>query len=247
MKLAEKVVFITGAARGLGRAAAVECAREGADVVVHYTRSAGEAAQLVDEIRALGRRALAVQADVGDYPAIDHAITNAVNEFGRIDVLVNNAGVLIRSLLMTMDVADFATVIRTNLIGPFHCIKAVGRHMIKQKSGVIINLSSVAGERALVGQGAYGSSKGGIHVLTGTAAKEFARYNIRVNAVAPGAIDAGMTSSLPEEYNNKYVNDIPLKRYGKADEVAKAIVFLASNESSYITGHVLHIDGGLLC
>jgi 3-oxoacyl-[acyl-carrier protein] reductase len=247
MKLEKKIVFVTGAGRNLGRAMALECARCGADVVVHYSRSGAEAEAVVGEIRALGRRAMALQADVSDYAALDRAIGQAVQEFGRLDVLVNNAGVLKRSLLMMMDVAEFASVIDTNLVGAFHGIKAASRHMIKQRGGAIVNISSAAGERGMVGQGAYSASKGGLNVLTGVAAKELARYGIRVNAVAPGAIDTGMIRTLPEDFHAKYLKDIPLGRYGEPEEVARTVAFLASSEASYITGHTLTVDGGLLC
>jgi 3-oxoacyl-[acyl-carrier protein] reductase len=247
MKLENKVVFVTGASRNLGRAIALECARAGADVVVHYTRSEGEARQVASDIEALGRRALVVRADVANYGELDAAIVRCVKELGRIDVMVNNAGVLLRSLLMMMSADDFDTVIRTNLNGTFHGIKAASRHMIKQRAGVIVNVSSAAGERGMVGQGAYAASKGGVNLLTGVAAKELARYGIRVNGVAPGALDTGMIRALPEEFHEKYLKDIPLARYGDPGEVGRAIAFLASDEASYVTGQTLSVDGGLLC
>jgi len=247
MKLENKVVFVTGASRNLGRAIALECARAGADVVVHYTRSEGEAREVADEIEALGRRALVVRARVENYAELDAAVVRCVKELGRIDVMINNAGVLLRSFLMMMDVNDFDTVIRTNLNGSFHGIKAASRHMIKQRSGVIINVSSAAGERGMIGQGAYAASKGGVNLLTGVAAKELARYGIRVNGVAPGALDTGMIHALPPEFHEKYLADIPLSRYGAPEEVGRSIAFLASSEASYITGQTLTVDGGLLC
>jgi 3-oxoacyl-[acyl-carrier protein] reductase len=247
MKLENKIVFVTGASRNLGRALAIECAREGADVAVHYSKSEAEAQQVAEEIRALGRRAMVVRADVAEYKELDAAIAACVKEFGRIDVLINNAGVLIRSLLMMMDVKDFESVIKTNLVGTFHGIKAASRHMITRRGGVIINVSSAAGERGLIGQGAYSASKGGINLLTGVAAKELARYGVRVNGVAPGAIDTGMIQDLPDDFRDKYLKDIPLARYGDPAEVGRAVAFLASAESSYITGQTITVDGGLLC
>jgi 3-oxoacyl-[acyl-carrier protein] reductase len=247
MQLDKKVVFISGAARNLGRAMALACADAGADVAIHYRSSADAAHELVAEIEAMGRRAFAVAADVGDYAQFDAAVSACVQRFGRVDVLVNNAGVLLRSMLMMMSPQDFETVIRANLLGTFHGMKAVSRHMIKQRGGVIINVSSAAGERGMIGQGAYSASKGGVNSLTGVGAKELARYGVRVNGIAPGAINTGMISALPEDFQDKYVRDIPLGRYGEADEVARVVVFLASSAASYLTGQTITVDGGLLC
>ena len=247
MKLSGKIVFVTGASRNLGRSIALECAKEGADVIVHCVNGVADAEAVVEEIKSMGRRAMSVQADVQNYKQFDAAIALTVKEFGRLDVLINNAGLLLRSLLMMMDVADFESVIKTNLVGAFHGMKAASRHMIKQRGGVIINVSSAAGERGMIGQGAYAASKGGLNVLTGVAAKELARYGIRINAVAPGAVDTGMIKTLPDDVHNDYLKLIPQGRYGRPEEIAKSVAFLASDEASYITGTTLTIDGGLLC
>jgi 3-oxoacyl-[acyl-carrier protein] reductase len=244
--LTDKTVLVTGASRGIGRAIAVACARAGADVVVNYARSADEAAQVVDEVRSLGRRAEAVACDVSDLDSVQTMMKRAVGEFGRVDVLVNNAGVLLRGFLMMVPAADFASVLQTNTIGTFHCIKAVSRYMVQRRSGCIVNVSSLAGFRGLMGQGAYAASKAAVNSLTALAAKELAKYNIRVNAVAPGCIDAGMMKDFSDETRESYVGQIPMKRYGRAEEVAQAVIFLASDASSYITGHVLPVDGGML-
>lgn len=247
MRLEGKIVLVTGAARNLGRAIALECAANGAHVAVNYARSADEAQTLVDEIRALGRDACAIQGDVGDYAQTDAMVKRTVAEFGRIDVLVNNAGLLLRSLLMMMEPQDFERVVRTNLLGAFHGVKAASRHMIKQRGGSIVNISSLAGQRGLVGQGAYSSSKAGMDSLTTIAAKELARYGVRVNGVAPGTVDTGMMGQLTEEVQQSYLRDIPLKRYGQPAEIARGVVFLASDDASYITGQTLTIDGGMVC
>lgn len=247
MKLDNKVAFVTGASRNLGRAIALECARNGADIVVHYSINGELAAEVCEKVRELGRRAIAVQAPVEDYRQLDQAVVAAVATFGRIDVLVNNAGVLVRSLLMVMDIQEFERVIHTNLIGAFNGIKCVARHMIKQRAGAIVNVSSVAGARPMIGQGAYAASKAGLNVLTAVAAKELSRYGIRVNGVAPGAVNTGMINTLPEDVHANYLKMIPQGRYGDPEEVARATVFLASDDASYMTGTTITVDGGMQC
>jgi 3-oxoacyl-[acyl-carrier protein] reductase len=247
MKLENKVVVVTGASRNLGRTIAVECATRGADVVVNYCNSETEAQEVVTEIQSLGRRSVANKADVGDYAQADELLKQVVTDFGRVDVLVNNAGVLRRSLLMMMEPSEFEHVVRTNLLGSFHGTKAVSRHMIKQRGGCIVNVSSLAGQRGWPGQGAYSASKAGVDSLTTIAAKELARYGIRVNGVAPGTVDTGMMHTLPEDVQQGYLRDIPLRRYGAPEEIARGVAFLASDDASYITGHTLTIDGGMVC
>jgi 3-oxoacyl-[acyl-carrier protein] reductase len=245
MDLTNRVAVVTGASRSLGREIALELARRGADVVVNYAASAEPAEEVAAEIRGMGRRAFACHAPVQDFAAVKAMMQRAADELGRIDVLVNNAGVLRRSFLMMTSEEDFTETLAINLTGSFHCIKAVSRQMIKQRSGAIVNISSLAGLRGLVGQGAYAASKGGLHSLTVVAAKELSRYGVRVNAVAPGVIDIGMMNDFTAATQKDYLAQIPLGRPGRAEEVSRVVAFLASDDASYITGHVLPIDGGM--
>jgi 3-oxoacyl-[acyl-carrier protein] reductase len=245
MDLSGKVVLVTGASRGLGQAIALRCAERGADVVVNYASSQEQAEEVAETIRAAGRRSRVIGAKVEDYDSVVSMMKQVVDEFGRIDVLVNNAGVLLRGLVMMCPPADFQTVLNTNITGAFHCIKAASRHMVSKRSGSIINISSVAGTRGLKGQGAYAASKAALNSLTTVAAKEFASYGIRVNGVAPGCIYAGMMKSFSEETKTDYLSGIPLGRYGDAAEIGDAVAFLASSASSYITGQILTVDGGM--
>ena len=243
--LADKVALVTGASRGLGRAIALELAAAGADVMVNYASSAEAAEQVAAEIRALGRRALTVQARVEDEEEVKVMFQTLKRELGRLDVLVNNAGILERSFLMMTKTETFRKTLDINVTGTFHCIKAGSRMMISQRSGAIVNISSLAGLRGLMGQGAYATSKSALHGLTTVAAKELARYGVRVNAVAPGVIDIGMMHDMKDGGPDDYLGQIPLGRAGRPEEVAQVVTFLASEQSSYITGHVLPIDGGM--
>jgi 3-oxoacyl-[acyl-carrier protein] reductase len=246
MKLENKVVVVTGASRNLGRTIAVECATRGADVVVNYCNSESEAKEVVAEIQSLGRRSVAIKADVGEYAQADELLKQVVTDFGRVDVLVNNAGVLRRSLLMMMEPGEFEHVVRTNLLGSFHGTKAVSRHMIKQRGGCIVNVSSLAGQRGWPGQGAYSASKAGVDSLTTSAAKELARYGIRVNGVAPGPIWTPLipATGWDDERIRTFGSDTPLGRAGQPAELAGAYVYLASEESSYTSGSIVAVTGG---
>jgi 3-oxoacyl-[acyl-carrier protein] reductase len=238
--------MVTGASRGIGRAITIELAQAGASVAINYAGNEVAAQQTAQLIIDSGGQARIYKADVADYAQVNAMMKRAVADFGHIDILVNNAGVLARSFLMMMSSEDFRRVIDVNLVGTFHCTKAVALHMMKRKAGVIVNVSSLAGNRGLIGQGAYAASKAAINNFTQVSAKEFAAYGIRVNAVAPGCIDAGMMKNFNKEVEKSYIQQISQKRYGEAGEVAKAVLFLVSDMSSYVTGHVLNVDGGLL-
>ena len=241
----KKVAVVTGASRGIGRAIALELGRRGNFVVVNYNGSAENAEAVKQEIQAAGGEACAMQCDVSDYGACEAFMKDVIKEYKRIDILVNNAGVTRDGLLMQMKEEDFDTVVDTNLKGAFHTIRFVARQMLKQRSGRIINLSSVVGLRGNGGQVNYSASKAGIIGLTKSAAKELASRGITVNAIAPGFIETEMTAVLPEETKAATLKEIPLQKFGKPEDVAQAAAFLASEEAAYITGQVLCVDGGM--
>lgn len=246
LQLTGKRVVVTGASRGLGCAIAKAFAAEGAELAIVYSQNKAAAEKTVDAIRDVGGTAHLFRSDVMDYSSVDEMMRAAVATLGGIDVLVNNAGILRRSFLSMTTTKDFAEVLNTNVLGTFHCIKAASRYMIKQKSGSIINISSLAANRGLNGQGAYAASKGAVNSLTTVASKELAPFGIRVNAISPGCIDAGMMKEFEDSSRQSYLKQIPLKRYGFSEEVANAALFLASNLSSYVIGHALMVDGGML-
>ena len=241
----KKVAVVTGASRGIGRAIALELGRRGNFVVVNYNGSAEKAEAVKQEIEAAGGEACAMQCDVSDYGACEAFMKDVIKEYKRIDILVNNAGVTRDGLLMQMKEEDFDTVVDTNLKGAFHTIRFAARQMLKQRSGRIINLSSVVGLRGNGGQVNYSASKAGITGLTKSAAKELASRGITVNAIAPGFIETEMTAVLPEETKAATLKEIPLQKFGKPEDVAQAAAFLASEEAAYITGQVLCVDGGM--
>ncbi len=241
----KKVAVVTGASRGIGRAIALELGRRGNFVVVNYNGSAEKAEAVKQEIQAAGGEACAMQCDVSDYGACEAFMKDVIKEYKRIDILVNNAGVTRDGLLMQMKEEDFDTVVDTNLKGAFHTIRFAARQMLKQRSGRIINLSSVVGLRGNGGQVNYSASKAGIIGLTKSAARELASRGITVNAIAPGFIETEMTAVLPEETKAATLKEIPLQKFGKPEDVAQAAAFLASEEAAYITGQVLCVDGGM--
>ena len=214
-------------------------------MVVNYNGSAEKAEAVKQEIEAAGGEACAMQCDVSDYGACEAFMKDVIKEYKRIDILVNNAGVTRDGLLMQMKEEDFDTVVDTNLKGAFHTIRFAARQMLKQRSGRIINLSSVVGLRGNGGQVNYSASKAGIIGLTKSAAKELASRGITVNAIAPGFIETEMTAVLPEETKAATLKEIPLQKFGKPEDVAQAAAFLASEEAAYITGQVLCVDGGM--
>lgn len=241
----DQVAIITGSSRGIGKAAAIALAAEGASVVVNYARSSAAADEVVAEITAAGGTAIALQADVSQEDQVEALIKATKDKFGRIDVLVNNAGITRDTLLLRMKPADWQAVIDLNLTGVFLCTRAVAKIMLKQRSGRIINISSVAGLMGNPGQANYSAAKAGVIGFTKTVAKEMAGRNVTVNAVAPGFIETDMTNELPN--TEEILKYIPLGRYGQVSEVAGLIRFLAADPAAaYITGQVMNVDGGMV-
>jgi len=245
MRLEGKVALITGGARGIGRAIALIFAKEGADVVVADV-NLEIALKTASEIENLGRKALALEMDVTNYDKVEEGINKILDKMGKVDILVNNAGITKDNLLLRMSHTDWDAVINVNLTGTFNCIKAVCRPMIKQRSGRIISIASIIGLMGNPGQANYAASKAGIIALTKTVAKELASRNINANAVAPGFIQTEMTAKLSEEIKKKMLEAIPLAKLGTPEDVANVCLFLASDESSYITGQTITIDGGMV-
>ena len=241
----DQVTIVTGSSRGIGKAAALALAAEGASVVVNYARSSTAADEVVAEITGAGGSAIALQADVSKEDQVDALIKGAMEKFGRIDVLVNNAGITRDTLLLRMKPADWQAVIDLNLTGVFLCTRAVAKIMLKQRSGRIINISSVAGLMGNPGQANYSAAKAGVIGFTKTVAKEMAPRGVTVNAVAPGFIETDMTNELSN--TEEILKFIPLGRYGQANEVAGLIRFLAADPAAaYITGQVMNVDGGMV-
>ena len=241
-----KTVFVTGGSRGIGKEVALKFAENGYNVVINYVSSKTNVEELKSEFENKGVKALIMQADVTDKEKIEEVVKKAIEEFGSIDVLVNNAGITKDNLLMRMSEEEFEKVIEINLKGTYIVTKAVTKYMMKKRKGSIINLSSVVGVAGNAGQSNYSASKAGIIGFTKSIAKELASRNIRSNAVAPGFIATDMTAVLSDEVKENIHNQIPLKRMGTAREVANLIYFLGSDESSYITGQVINVDGGMV-
>jgi 3-oxoacyl-[acyl-carrier protein] reductase len=242
--LTDRVAIVTGASRGIGRAIALKLASKGAAVVVTATSEAG-AEKVAQEIRTAGGRALAVKVNVAEATDVAELFSRSVQEFGRVDILVNNAGITKDGLLMRMKDDDWDSVLDTNLKGTFLCLREASKLMTKARFGRIINISSVVGEMGNPGQANYCASKAGIIGLTKSAARELARRNVTVNAVTPGFISTEMTDVLPEKVREELIKQIPLERLGNPDDIANAVYFLASDMGSYITGHVLSVNGGM--
>ena len=241
----DQVAIITGSSRGIGKAAALALAAEGASVVVNYARSSAAADEVVAEITQAGGSAIALQADVSQEDQVDALVKATKDKFGRIDVLVNNAGITRDTLLLRMKPADWQAVIDLNLTGVFLCTRAVAKIMLKQRSGRIINISSVAGLMGNPGQANYSAAKAGVIGFTKTVAKEMAGRSVTVNAVAPGFIETDMTNELPN--TEEILKYIPLGRYGQVSEVAGLIRFLAADPAAaYITGQVMNVDGSMV-
>ena len=243
--LTGKIAVVTGASRGIGKEIAKTLAAKGAIVVVNYNGSAAKAEETVKEIEALGGKAEALQCNVSEYDKAAEMMEYVVKTYGRVDILVNNAGITRDNLLMKMSEEDFDAVLNTNLKGAFNCIKHISRQMLKQKSGHIVNISSVSGVMGNAGQANYCASKAGIIGLTKSVARELGSRGITSNAVAPGFIRTEMTDVLPEDVKKAMGEQIPLKHFGETKDIAEAVAFLASDEAAYITGQVLHVDGGM--
>ena len=246
MHVDNKVALITGASRGIGRATALELAKAGAKIVINYAGNAAAAQEVLKAIQDMGGQAIAVQANIAVAAEVDELIQKTVTAFGSIDILVNNAGITRDALLMRMKEADWDAVLDTNLKGVFLCTKAVAKLMMKQRSGKIINMTSVVGLTGNAGQANYAAAKAGVVGFTKSMAKELGSRGITVNAVAPGFIATDMTEVLPDSVKEQMTRTIPLGRPGTPSDVAKAVLFLCSDAAAYITGQTLNVDGGMV-
>ncbi|HYA93821.1 MAG TPA: 3-oxoacyl-[acyl-carrier-protein] reductase [Thermodesulfobacteriota bacterium] len=244
MKLTGKVALVTGAAQGIGRAIGLLLARNGADIVVSDI-NLEKAEETAKEIRAIGPKAMALKVDVSNLSDVERMVEGILEKLAKIDILVNNAGITRDKLILRMTEEDWDAVLGVNLKGTFNCTKAVIRHMTKQRSGKIVNIASVVGEMGNAGQANYSASKAGVIGLTKTIAREYAQRGINVNAIAPGYIETPMTEALPGKAKEELKKLIPMERLGKPEDVAEAVLFLVSEESNYITGQVLNVNGGI--
>ena len=246
MLLDGKVALVTGASRGIGRAVALKLASEGAKVAINYAGSQGKAEEVKAEIEKLGGEAILVQANVADSAAVEEMVAKVVEAFGTIDILVNNAGITRDGLLARMKDEDFEAVVDTNLKGVFYCTKAVSKLMMTKRSGRIVNMASVVGITGNAGQTNYAASKAGVIGFSKSAAKELASRGITVNMVAPGFIATDMTDAMTDTAREAVLGTIPMKRMGQPEDVANAVLFLVSENASYITGQIVNVDGGMV-
>jgi 3-oxoacyl-[acyl-carrier protein] reductase len=244
--LSGRTAVVTGGSRGIGRAIVLRLATQGADVAFSYRGNAAAAEATAEEVRALGRTALPVNADVSQPASAESLVTEALQGLGKVDILVNNAGITRDDLIMRMGIDAWRDVLETNLSGAFYTLKAVTRPMLKARSGRIVNITSVSGQAGQMGQANYSSAKAGLIGLTKAAARELASRGITVNAVAPGFVLTELTQDLPEALQAQITERTPLSRFGTPQEIADAVAFLASDEAGYITGQVLAVDGGLV-
>ncbi|MDY0093879.1 MAG: 3-oxoacyl-[acyl-carrier-protein] reductase [Candidatus Vecturithrix sp.] len=245
MECAGKVAIVTGASRGIGRAIAENLAQAGADIVAVYQRNSEKVAELASTLESLGRVCLPIQADVAQETEVETLVQHTLDRFGKVDILINNAGITRDTLIMRMKAEDWTRVLDVNLTGMFYCLKAVTKPMIKQRAGKIVFITSVIGVTGNAGQANYAASKAGVLGLMKSAAQEFASRGIQVNAVAPGFIQTDMTEGLAEKVKTVILQKIPMNRMGLPEEVAEVVRFLASDRAGYITGQVIHVNGGL--
>lgn len=243
--MSRPVALITGASNGIGKQLALSFSEAGYDVVINYASSQDAAQAVSHQCEALGAKTLVVGCDVSDYTAVGKMVQETIDTFGKIDVLINNSGITKDGLILRMKESDFDDVIAVNLKGAFNTIQQVSRHMLRAKSGRIINMSSVIGVIGNAGQANYAASKGGVIALTKSLAREFASRNITVNAIAPGFIQTKMTDVLSKEVKIAILKQIPLSRFGSPQDIADCALFLASDKASYISGQVIHVDGGM--
>lgn len=244
--LENKCAIITGGTRGIGKAIVLELAKLGADLVIGYRSSDKEAEELKAEVESLGRKAILVKGDVSEVAYAKELISSCKNNYGKVDILVNNAGITKDNLILRMSESEFDDVINVNLKGTFNCSKEASTVMLKQRYGKIINMASVIGVIGNAGQANYAASKAGIIALTKSMAKELGSRGILVNAIAPGFIETDMTAKLPEEMKKSIKTNIALRKLGTPSDIAKLVAFLASDNSNYITGQVINIDGGMV-
>ena len=246
MKLQGRTALVTGGSRGIGRAVALALAEEGADVAVNFVSSEAAARDVAEHVRKMGRRSILAQADVGDYPDVFRMAQEVLKEFGHLDILVNNAGINSDKTFVKMDHASWRKVLAINLDGVFNCTKVFLDQMIRQTYGRVVNMTSVIGQIGNFGQANYAASKAGVAAFTKSLAKELASKGITVNAIAPGFIETEMVQAIPEKVRNRLLDQIPLRRFGTAEEVARAVVYICSSDGDYITGAEVSINGGLL-
>ena len=246
MQFKDRTAIVTGGTRGIGKGIVLELAKNGCDVVFNYNKSSQVAEELCKEVEACGVRAVSFQVDAGNFADVKEMVKKVKEDFGRIDILVNNAGITKDKLLAMMSEPDWDSVIDTNLKSAYNFCKNVIATMMKQKNGSILNITSISGVSGTAGQVNYSASKAGLIGLTKALAKEVGKVNINVNAIACGFVDTDMTAVLPEEYKKKMTEMVPVRRFGTVEDIAKSASFLLSDSAKYITGHVLHVDGGLM-
>lgn len=244
MKLKDRVAIVTGSSRGIGRSIALALAKEGADLVINYAQRADKAKTVEEQIHSMGRRTISVKADVSDFDQVSHMVNSAISEFGKVDILVNNAAQHRGRVIHKLSNDDWNVVINSNLTGTFYCCKQVVPHMINQKSGKIINISSAVGVRGFPGDVAYGAAKAGILGLTKSLAREVAHHGINVNAIVCGYVETDMTMMVQKAQRDFMASMIPISRIGQPDDIAEVVTFLAYG-GTYMTGSLIHVDGGV--